>query len=122
MAKIARVRCERILRQRDAPFLPYELLYLRRDMAHMGKANLARLLEQLDAKQTVRLQLGLDRREAWRLTLARGVFLPHAGHCDQRGAARPVHPAQGRGTQVYRTRGGGPGLAQPNRSARVRHR
>jgi hypothetical protein len=54
LAKVALARCDRIVRQQHAPFLAYELLYLRRDMAHMGAVNLGRLLEQLDALHGVR--------------------------------------------------------------------
>ena len=54
LAKMAKLRFERLIRQQHAPFLPYELLYLRRDMAHMGSTNLAKLVEHLDALEPVR--------------------------------------------------------------------
>ena len=48
-AKIAIAKTQRIVAKGKAPFLVFEILYLRRDMAYMSKKDLQRTVDLLDS-------------------------------------------------------------------------
>jgi len=80
-SKIALARTERILQKKSAPFIAFEFLYLKRDLAHMEKATLEKALEILD--QIVQKVPSSDSDSLAAYHLIKGTILKLVGRSDE---------------------------------------